>query len=401
MSEKVLFVDDSVQLLSAIKRRLRKDLDLVVAEDAATALELMRTEGPFAVLVTDQNMPCIDGITLMETSMKAAPQTMRILMTGQDDPGITLDAVNRAHAYAVLKKPCSPESVLRVVSDAIERFKNLNTEQDILANTLLGTVEAVTGALGISGPDARRVISMRSCASKLAGQFQGIKPWQLDLAVMLTPMIRASIPPATRQKIDAGEPLNKDENMVLERAPQAVHDRLVRIPRLEEVAEAILYCNHGYDGSGYPRNGKRGPEIPLLCRLYKIVADLGSALQTSGVPRSLSEGFSILRRNEKLYDAKLLEACRQHLTETSVADTAPHYRAVDVAPNSLADGDIIDSDVRTVYGGLVLKAGPVITSTLLQKLQHVHREQGLAGPIKVLRQVFDTSAGIATAPVEP
>ena len=401
MSEKVLFVDDSLQLLSAIKRRLRKDLDLHLAEDAATALEMMQTQGPFAVLVTDQNMPCIDGITLMEISMKAAPDTIRILMTGQDDPGITLDAVNRAHVYAVLKKPCSPESVLRVVSGAIERFKSKNSEQEILAQTLLGTVEAVVGTLGTSGPTARKVSSMRKCASKLASHFKEIEPWQLDLAVMLTPLVHASLPPEIRQKTEANAALTAEETSLLERAPQTVHDRLQPIPHLASVAEALLYINRGYDGSGFPRNGKKGPEIPLLGRILKIVADLTTALLTDGTPRSLSEGFSIMRRNEKLYDALLLERCRQYLTETSVTDTAPHYHAVDVNPNSLADGDIIDGDVRTVYGGLVLKAGPVVTTALLQKLKHVHREQGLAGPIRVLRQVLDTAPAMAPSQSHP
>ena len=65
MTERVLFVDDDPQILNAFRRGLRKRLDLHTAEGGKAGLEALEKEGPFAVVVSDQQMPEMDGITLL------------------------------------------------------------------------------------------------------------------------------------------------------------------------------------------------------------------------------------------------------------------------------------------------------------------------------------------------
>ena len=53
MSKQVLFVDDEVSLLNGIERRLAGQFNLATANSGAAALDLMQSNGPFAVVVTD------------------------------------------------------------------------------------------------------------------------------------------------------------------------------------------------------------------------------------------------------------------------------------------------------------------------------------------------------------
>lgn len=55
--EKVLIVDDDTNLLAGLKRHLRKHFDLSTAEDGEQALDLVKSDGPFAVTVCDMRMP--------------------------------------------------------------------------------------------------------------------------------------------------------------------------------------------------------------------------------------------------------------------------------------------------------------------------------------------------------
>ena len=62
MTERVLFVDDDSNILAGYRRQLRKRFDLHTAASGAEGLETLKAKGPFAVVVSDMNMPEMDGL---------------------------------------------------------------------------------------------------------------------------------------------------------------------------------------------------------------------------------------------------------------------------------------------------------------------------------------------------
>jgi DNA-binding NtrC family response regulator len=83
---RILFVDDDPRLLAAVTRVLHSSpFDLRTATDGRAALEALRDDGPFAAMVSDLRMPGMDGITLLRQARENAPDTVRILLTGQAD----------------------------------------------------------------------------------------------------------------------------------------------------------------------------------------------------------------------------------------------------------------------------------------------------------------------------
>ncbi len=73
MSQKVLVVDDEPNLLQAFRRGLRGDFDLDLAEGGLAGLKQLRTEGPYAVVVSDMRMPQVTGLQVLSEAKRLSP----------------------------------------------------------------------------------------------------------------------------------------------------------------------------------------------------------------------------------------------------------------------------------------------------------------------------------------
>ena len=65
---KVLIVDDEEAILKGIKLNLGREFSISTAKESQEALEIVREQGPFDVVVSDMRMPGMDGATLLRTN---------------------------------------------------------------------------------------------------------------------------------------------------------------------------------------------------------------------------------------------------------------------------------------------------------------------------------------------
>ena len=68
LAEKVLCVDDEVNILLSLQRQLRKQFHLESALGPEKALASIEHEGPYAVVVSDLQMPGMNGLELLARS---------------------------------------------------------------------------------------------------------------------------------------------------------------------------------------------------------------------------------------------------------------------------------------------------------------------------------------------
>ncbi|MEZ6104810.1 MAG: response regulator [Pirellulaceae bacterium] len=73
------------------------------------ALEELRQHGPFAVVVSDMQMPGMTGVQLLHRIGELSPDTVRMMLTGNADQQTAVEAVNEGHIFRFLNKPCEPE----------------------------------------------------------------------------------------------------------------------------------------------------------------------------------------------------------------------------------------------------------------------------------------------------
>lgn len=129
ISKKVLFVDDEVLLLEGVKRQLRREFEVTTAEGGAQGLEILAEQGPFAVVVSDYNMPSMDGITFLNQVYQLYPHTVLIMLTGRAELDIAINALHNAHISRFINKPCPKEILVETLLDGLEQYRLRSSEQ--------------------------------------------------------------------------------------------------------------------------------------------------------------------------------------------------------------------------------------------------------------------------------
>ena len=121
MSPKVLFVDDDESNLIVCEAVCGDEFDVLTASGGAEALELMRAH-EVAVVVSDQRMPNMSGVELLEQVHLEFPDAARVLVTAYTDAHAAIDAINRGRVRRFLKKPWEPGELRAEIMDGLERY---------------------------------------------------------------------------------------------------------------------------------------------------------------------------------------------------------------------------------------------------------------------------------------
>jgi DNA-binding NtrC family response regulator len=120
---RILLVDDESRVLEGLTRGLRDHFHVTTAGSAVAGLAIVRStapDDPFAVVVSDLRMPGMGGVAFLEAVRAVAPLTARVLLTGRADLDTAVAAVNSAHVYAFLRKPCPPAELQATLRRAAE-----------------------------------------------------------------------------------------------------------------------------------------------------------------------------------------------------------------------------------------------------------------------------------------
>ena len=117
----VLLVDDDESLLAAMSRLLRPDgLRVLIATGGERALELLEAEGDsIGVVVSDYQMPGMNGADLLRAVRLRWPDVTRILATGNADLTAAARTVNEGQVSRLITKPCDPDQFREVVGAAL------------------------------------------------------------------------------------------------------------------------------------------------------------------------------------------------------------------------------------------------------------------------------------------
>ncbi|MDY6880564.1 MAG: response regulator [Desulfatiglans sp.] len=127
----VLFVDDDNGILNALKRVLRSEpYKCLLADSGRKALEILEKES-INVIVTDLEMPEMDGFTLLKEVRKKYPDIIRLILSGRTDTVSVLDSINTGNVYRYIMKPWNGVEVKTTIRQAIDLF-NLEKERDNL-----------------------------------------------------------------------------------------------------------------------------------------------------------------------------------------------------------------------------------------------------------------------------
>ncbi|MGH1349352.1 MAG: HD domain-containing phosphohydrolase [Methyloligellaceae bacterium] len=386
MNEKILLVDDDDRILDALKRRLYRKFKITTANSGAKALDILAKDPNYAVVISDQQMPEMNGIMFLRELIKEHPHIIRIMLTGNSDQHTAVCSINDAKVFRYLNKPCEIEDLGKAIIDGINQYRMESAERELLEKTLAGSVKLLTDILAMNDPEAFKQIGiMRIAARQIAKHMKHPRAWELDLTVMLSAIGHVVLPLDLRAKAASGEELSDAERDVFSGAPGIARDLLMNIPRLKSVADAVYYKDKSFDGSGYPKDDVKGKEIPLNARVLHIIEHLLDI--SNGRPPSLGD-FRELVSISYQFDPELMELIQEYFLKNSNADASggnPNEKELDVAITELCVGDRLLQNLTTENGKLALAADNVLSAALLQQVLQFNKIRKLRQPVRILR----------------
>jgi DNA-binding NtrC family response regulator len=115
----VLLVDDDNLQLHELEQILAPDSYFVLKADSGdNALDLM-ARNAVNVVISDNRMPGMTGLEMLEKLRVRHPETSCILLSGLTTVDMLMTAVNRGDVYRVLAKPCEPTALRQAVAEAL------------------------------------------------------------------------------------------------------------------------------------------------------------------------------------------------------------------------------------------------------------------------------------------
>jgi response regulator RpfG family c-di-GMP phosphodiesterase len=379
MSNRILCVDDEANVLAAYQRNLRKQFSLDTALSGAEALRLTEDHGPYAVIVADMRMPEMDGAQLLAELKRRAPDTVRIMLTGNVDQHTAMEAVNKGHIFRFLTKPCAPATLAAALRAGLEQYRLVTAERDLLENTLNGSVRLLTDVLSLIDPlSFGRGQVLKDSIRAFARHLNVSETWDLEMAAMLSPIGCVTVPPPLLLKWRSGLPLSRPEKDLVLRVPELGARLLANIPRLESVSRIVLYQHKNFDGSGFPHDEIAGQDIPIGARILRVLADLDE-MESKGKPRHTA--LEEMRQGQGCYDPAVINAAFASF-DIYLPDASPapkQDRAVFL--KDLHPGGVLLADVKTRDDNLIVKAGTTVSPALLERLRNFARIAGVREPI--------------------
>ncbi len=373
--DKILFVDDELNILDGLRRQLRNQFDIETSSSAAEALQIVAAAGPYAVAVADMRMPGMDGVHFLRKVREIAPQTVRMMLTGNADQQTAVDAVNEGNVFRFLNKPCSTENLSKALYAGIEQYRLITAEKELLEKTLSGSVKVLTEMLSLVNPVAYgRASRIQRIVHHILEALKAPDAWKYELAAMLSQIGCVLFPMELLDKVYAGQPLTEEEQKLFASHPAVCGKLLSKIPRLETISAMIEGQQQQFGQKLSVPNQAKEDEIKLGAQLLKIALDLDQKIQ-GGNPLALA--VQEMHKQTDEYNPSLLAM----LSGLEIRRAETEVRAVHISELRLQM--ILDEDIYTQSGVLLLRRGHEVNSSVLVMLRRYAGGIGVVEPFRV------------------
>lgn len=327
---RILFVDDEPDAEYLVKQTFRKHiqdkkLDFVFAHDGVEALEKLSDSENIEIVLSDINMPRMDGLTLL-TKISEMDQLLKtIIISAYGDMKNIRTAMNRG-AFDFLTKPIDMDDLIITLDRTIDHIKLLKAdieEKELLRTNLeasqkeiiLKLSEVIEMRSRETGNHVRRVGEYVKLLALYSG-FSAHDAENLKIASFLHDIGKVSIPDAILNKPDK----LTDEEFDVIRSHTTTGFTMLKDSDKEVIRTAALiaYQHHEkFNGKGYPQ-GLKTDGIDIRGR-FCAIADVFDALGSDRVYKKAWELDRILdlmktERGEH-FDPELIDIFFKHIDE--------------------------------------------------------------------------------------
>lgn len=300
----LLIVDDEPNIIHSLSRQLRREnYNILSAYSGMAALDLL-ADNDIGVILSDQMMPEMDGVTFLEAAKKKKPDTVRLMLTGQSSIENTMAAVNRSQVFEYLTKPWTADTLRGTIARAFEHYnlvrenkrlhqltldqneqlKRLNENlESLVHDRTLQLEEAVQEgvvmlALAAEAKDddtGNHINRISSLTGKICRGL-GLSSEDADKISFFSVMHDIGKIHVPDRILNNQGPLSPEDWAVM-KTHTTEGEKILGLKPYYQIAREIARSHHErWDGTGYP-DGLEGREIPLPARIVSV-ADVYDAL---------------------------------------------------------------------------------------------------------------------------
>lgn len=419
---RVLFVDDEANILQSIRRVMRKaDLEIDTTTSPEEAIDLVQSN-QYAVVVSDQRMPHVTGVELLERVRGLSPDSVRIILTGYADVQASVDAINRGAVYRYLTKPWEDDDLRNCVRQGVDQFLliqenrrlqelaerqnqelkdlNENLKQKVMERTwevlrlnqklersFMGAVQAMA-RLGemhsrFIGSHANRVALISKEIAKQLG-VSGKDLLQVEVAATLHDIGKTLINPLILKKPEHA--LTDDERMILREHPVQGEAIVRMVPNNEDAAAYVRHHHERFDGKGYP-DGRIATEIPLGSRIIAVANAYDKLLNSSSSFSSMTPEEAVRMVEDQAgdaFDPAVVEALHHVVREIDAQMSNRHE--VEIGLKDLVPGMVLSRDLVDREGKLLAQKNHAIEASQITALVRLDAKEPLTQEIFVYRK---------------
>jgi len=371
MNEKILFVDDESAVLQGYERLLHGEFQLSTAVNGAAALAEIASNGAYAVVVSDMQMPGMNGLQLLSHIKEISPDTIRVILTGHADLESAMAAVNEDAAFRFLTKPCDAGILRKTLTTCLVQHRLLTAEKELLENTLMGSIEVLTDVLSLANPAAfGRALRINRYVQHMVRALHLDAPWRYEAAAMLSQLGCITLEPEVVEAAYRGKQLTPEEQASFDLHPAVAHDLLAHIPRLEGIAWIVG------QQFGTPCGENDVPDSIRAGAVILRIALAFDELKMRGY--SDLQAIAQLQANLKCDAGQIVQTLETLPPITSEMET----RAVEIS--KLEPGMVLNEEVRSNAGLLLAGIGQEVTYPLMVRLRNFHRQHAIKDQVAVL-----------------
>lgn len=413
MGDRILFVDDEENILRAIERLfLDEDYEIVTAASGDQGLALLAGAEAPAVIVSDQRMPGMSGVEFLQKAREAAPESIRMVLTGYADIGAAMDAINLGGASRYLTKPWDDGMLVQAVRDGVGLFRlrrenrilqgvverqneelrdwnaklkarvleqttrirlqneELRALNDRVSGNWRNSLVALSSVLGQSNPLARHHSRNVAALAEATARAMGLPPDEVErvrIAALLHDIGEIGIDPRILRK--RPNAMSEDELGQYRLHPvrgQAVVDV---VEGLREAGFLIRSHHERLDGGGFP-DGLAGEAIPLGARIIAIADFIDREMARPGrcgriEPVLAALGETLGTRHDPALYPVVVPLARDAYRE--MRDPSG-MEEVELQPADLRAGMALAREVASGTGLLLLAKGVVLDDQRIESL---------------------------------
>lgn len=122
MKPVIFYVDDEPHNLTVFEATVGDNFAIYTYDSPIKALEDIENHKPW-VIVSDQRMPSMSGVSFLEFTKKIVPEAVRIIVTGYSDENLVVESVRKAQVFDYIRKPWEPQEIEHSIAKAIEFYR--------------------------------------------------------------------------------------------------------------------------------------------------------------------------------------------------------------------------------------------------------------------------------------